>query len=53
MMERAAELKNENALAGMYALFLAPQITGGIKLTVDMLLLFVVYMVKMGNSVKM
>ena len=49
LTDRADRLKNEDAMAGMYALFLAPQITGGFKLAVDMVLLFIVYMARLGN----
>ncbi|MCR5099127.1 MAG: hypothetical protein K6B14_09290 [Lachnospiraceae bacterium] len=44
LMDRSERMKNEDAVAGMYGLFLAPQITAGIKLCVDMLLLLAVYM---------
>ena len=44
LMDRAERMKNEDAIAGMYGLFLAPQITAGVKLCVDMLLLLAVYM---------
>jgi hypothetical protein len=37
-------MKSKDALAGMYALFLAPQFTGGMKLVVDMVLLLVLYL---------
>ena len=40
LMDQAEQLKNEDVLAGMYALFLAPQITGGAKMLVDMLMIF-------------
>ncbi|MCR4999636.1 MAG: hypothetical protein K6A05_07350 [Lachnospiraceae bacterium] len=50
MIQRNQKLKNEqdamnevDSLAGMYALFLAPQVTGGMKLVVDMILLLVLY----------
>ncbi|MBQ1548684.1 MAG: hypothetical protein IIZ61_09870 [Lachnospiraceae bacterium] len=49
LMDRSEKMKNEDSLAGMYALFLAPQITGGFKLVVDLLLLMVVYMGNMAN----
>ena len=41
MMDKAQKMKNEDSLAGMYALFLAPQLTGGGKIIVDMLVLMV------------
>ncbi len=47
MEDKAAKLRTDDMLAGMYALFLAPQITGGVKLLVDMILLFAVYMGRM------
>ena len=40
LMNTAEQMKNEDALAGMYALFLAPQLTGSLKLLVDMLAIF-------------
>ncbi len=40
LLNQAERLKNEDALAGMYALFLAPQLTGAIKLLADMLVIF-------------
>ena len=43
--------KNEwDRIAGMYALFLAPQLTAGAKLLVDMILLLAVYMGQMANG---
>ncbi len=50
LMDRSERMKNEDAVAGMYGLFLAPQITAGVKLCVDMLLLLVVYMGNGGGS---
>ena len=47
MEDKARGIHNDDAIAGMYVLFLAPQITGGIKLMVDMILLFSVYMERM------
>ena len=46
MMDRAEKLRMEDTQAGMYALFLAPQLTGGAKLLVDMILLLVCYLGK-------
>jgi hypothetical protein len=40
LMNQAERMKNEDALAGMYVLFLAPQVTGGAKMLVDMLMMF-------------
>lgn len=47
MMNKAEKLRMEDTASGMYALFLAPQLTGGFKLLVDMILLLVCYMSKM------
>lgn len=47
MMNKAEKLRMEDTASGMYALFLAPQLTGGCKLLVDMVLLLVCYMGKM------
>ena len=47
MEDKARGIHNDDAIAGMYALFLAPQLTGGFKLLVDMILLFSVYMGRM------
>lgn len=44
MYDRSQKLVNEDSLAGMYAMFLAPQLTGGVKMVVDMALILVVYM---------
>lgn len=40
LLDRAQKMKNEDALGGLYALFLAPQLTGGAKMLVDMGMLF-------------
>lgn len=45
--DKSKQLGSEDAVAGMYALFLAPQLTGGLKLMVDMALIFVVYVGRM------
>ncbi len=50
MIDKAERLKNEDRMAGMYALFLAPQMTAGAKLLVDMILLLAVYMSQMAES---
>ncbi|MCR5452201.1 MAG: hypothetical protein K6F00_06185 [Lachnospiraceae bacterium] len=47
LTDKAKQLSGEDAVAGMYALFLAPQLTGGAKIMVDMLLIFTVYMSRM------
>lgn len=40
LLNKAERMKNEDALAGMYGLFLAPQLTGAMKLLADMLVIF-------------
>ncbi len=44
LLDKSERLAFENSLAGMYMLFLAPQITGGAKLIVDMFLFFITFM---------
>ena len=44
MQNKSEELKNEDALAGLYGLFLAPQVTAGMKLIVDLILVMVIYL---------
>ena len=44
LFDQAQKMKNEDALGGLYALFLAPQLTGGAKMLVDMVMLFYVMM---------
>lgn len=44
LLDQAQKMKNEDALGGLYALFLAPQLTGGAKMLVDMGMLFYVMM---------
>ncbi len=51
LMDKAQKLKNEDSLAGMYALFLAPQLTGSGKILVDLLVLMVGYLTSYGSSV--
>ncbi len=51
MSDKAKRAADSDSLAGMYALFLAPQLTGGLKLVCDMILLFVVYMGSMAKGV--
>ena len=46
LCDRAKRISNDDSLSGMYALFLAPQLTGGLKLTVDMILMFLLYLGK-------
>lgn len=48
MQDHSERQKDEDAMAGMKALFYAPQITGGFKLLVDMALLLVVYLGELG-----
>lgn len=40
LLDQAQKMKNEDVLGGLYALFLAPQLTGGAKMLVDMGMLF-------------
>ncbi len=40
LLDQSDRLRDEDALAGMYALFLAPQLTGAAKLLADMLVIF-------------
>ena len=42
--DRAEKMRSSDRMSGMYALFLAPQLTGGIKLLCDMILLFITYL---------
>ena len=49
LMNKASIQKNQDALAGMYGLFLAPQITGGIKLVADLVIMMVAYIGQMGG----
>ena len=51
MSDKAKRQQNSDSLAGMYALFLAPQLTGGLKLVCDMILLFAVYMGSMATGI--
>ncbi len=44
MLQRAEQLKNEDSLAGLYGLFLAPQLTAGMKMVVDLILVMSVYL---------
>jgi Ca2+/Na+ antiporter len=48
LVDRAGQLKNQDRMAGMTALFMAPQITGGFKLIVDLGVMFTMYIAKMG-----
>ncbi|MBR1572073.1 MAG: hypothetical protein IJ655_04955 [Lachnospiraceae bacterium] len=40
MYDQSEKMKNSDEMAGMYALFLAPQITAGMKMLVDMFVMF-------------
>ena len=44
LYDKAQKLANEDSLAGMQIMFLAPQLTGGVKMVVDMILLLVLYL---------
>ena len=46
MLHRSEQLKTEDSLAGLYGLFLAPQITAGVKMVVDLVLVMAVYFTK-------
>ncbi len=47
LLDQAQKMKNEDALAGMQVLFLAPQLSGGAKMLADMVMLFYVLMQSM------
>ncbi|MDD6352233.1 MAG: hypothetical protein PUG16_07565 [Lachnospiraceae bacterium] len=49
LQDRAARLSNEDAIAGMFLLFLAPQLTGGLMMLADMIVMFSAYLLKMGS----
>ena len=40
MYDQSEKMKNSDEMAGMYALFLAPQVTAGVKMLVDMFVMF-------------
>lgn len=44
MLDKAEKLAFDNALGGMYALFLAPQLSGGFKMLIDMVIFFMMFM---------
>lgn len=44
MLDKSEKNAFENVLAGLYGLFLAPQLAGGAKLLTDMIIFFVVFM---------
>ena len=44
MFDKAKKMENEDSLYGLQAMFLAPQLTGGLKMAVDMALLLIIYM---------
>jgi len=52
LMDKAEKIKNEDRMAGMYLLFLAPQVTAGCKLLVDMMLLLFLYMGQMSVNLQ-
>ncbi len=43
LMDKAEKMRCEDELAGLYGLFLAPQLTAGMKMAVDLMLLMVIY----------
>ncbi len=43
MLDKAEKMANEDSLAGLYAMFLAPQLISGGKILVDMCLFFVLF----------
>ncbi|MDD6451303.1 MAG: hypothetical protein PUF56_05140, partial [Lachnospiraceae bacterium] len=49
LQDRSAKLGNEDVMAGMFLLFLSPQLTGGLLMLADMILMFSAYLLKMGN----
>jgi len=49
MLDKAERLANENSIAGMYMLFLSPQIFGGAKLMIDMVVFFLAFMGNFGD----
>ncbi len=48
LMDRAAQLENQDRMTGMTAMFMAPQITGGFKIIVDLGVMFTLYLSNMG-----
>ena len=44
LLDKTERIVIDNYLAKMYMFFLAPQLTGGLKLAVDMVLFFIVFM---------
>lgn len=44
LADKSEKLAFDNSLGGLQAMFLAPQLTGGFKLLVDMVIFFVVFM---------
>lgn len=44
MLDKSEKNAFENVLAGLYGMFLAPQIVGGAKLLTDMIIFFVIFM---------
>jgi hypothetical protein len=52
MIDRSAKLKNEDEMSGMVALFLAPQLTAGFKMLIDMMVMFTMYFSDFTNVLK-
>lgn len=49
LMNQAEELKNQDAFAGMYLLFLAPAVVGGMKLLADMTIFMLTFFAQSGG----
>ena len=52
MIDRSTKLKNEDDMSGMVVLFLAPQITAGFKMLVDMMVMFTMYFADFGKMLR-
>lgn len=48
LLDRAERAKNEDSLAGLYALFLAPALTGAGKMLADMTMFLIVFLAQTG-----
>lgn len=48
LLDRSERSKNEDSLAGLYALFLAPALTGAGKMLVDMTMFLIVFLAQAG-----
>lgn len=44
LLDKTEKINNDNNLAKMYAMFLLPQLTGGGKILIDMVLFFMIFM---------